>query len=36
MISKGAKVLIVLAQDTKAVLPAIAKAKDGRHPGHRL
>ena len=28
MISKGAKVLIVLAQDTKAVLPAIKKAKD--------
>ena len=27
MISKGAKVLIVLAQDTKAVLPSIAKAK---------
>jgi D-xylose transport system substrate-binding protein len=28
MISKGAKVLIVLAQDTKAVLPEIQKAKD--------
>ncbi len=28
MISKGANVLIVLAQDTKAVLPAIQKAKD--------
>ena len=27
MISKGAKVLIVLAQDPKAVLPAVAKAK---------
>jgi D-xylose transport system substrate-binding protein len=27
LISKGAKVLIVLAQDTKAVLPSIAKAK---------
>ncbi|HEY5630400.1 MAG TPA: substrate-binding domain-containing protein [Candidatus Limnocylindrales bacterium] len=27
MISKGAKVLIVLAQDTKAVLPSIAAAK---------
>ncbi|HEV8402924.1 MAG TPA: substrate-binding domain-containing protein [Candidatus Limnocylindrales bacterium] len=27
MISKGAKVLIVLAQDTQAVLPSIAKAK---------
>ena len=27
MISKGAKVLIVLAQDTKAVLPSVAKAK---------
>jgi D-xylose transport system substrate-binding protein len=32
MISKGAKVLIVLAQDTKAVLPAIAKAKDAGIP----
>jgi len=28
MISKGANVLIVLAQDTKAVLPSIQKAKD--------
>jgi D-xylose transport system substrate-binding protein len=28
LISQGAKVLIVLAQDTKAILPAIAKAKD--------
>jgi D-xylose transport system substrate-binding protein len=28
MISKGANVLIVLAQDTQAVLPAIQKAKD--------
>ena len=27
LISQGAKVLIILAQDTKAVLPAIAKAK---------
>ena len=36
LISKGAKVLIVLAQDTKAVLPAIQKAKRRRHPGHRL
>jgi D-xylose transport system substrate-binding protein len=32
MISKGAKVLIVLAQDTKAVLPAIQKAKDAGIP----
>ena len=32
MISKGAKVLIVLAQDTKAVLPAIAKAKQANIP----
>src|SRR6478736_4708888 len=32
MISKGAKVLIVLAQDTKAVLPAIKKAKDAGIP----
>ena len=32
MISKGAKVLIVLAQDTKAVLPSIAKAKAANIP----
>jgi len=32
MISKGAKVLIVLAQDTKAVLPSIAKAKTAGIP----
>jgi D-xylose transport system substrate-binding protein len=32
MISKGANVLIVLAQDTKAVLPAIQKAKDAGIP----
>ena len=32
LISKGAKVLIVLAQDTKAVLPALAKAKDAGIP----
>jgi D-xylose transport system substrate-binding protein len=32
MISQGAKVLIVLAQDTKAVLPAIAKAKQANVP----
>jgi D-xylose transport system substrate-binding protein len=32
MISQGAKVLIVLAQDTKAVLPAIQKAKQAGVP----
>jgi len=32
MISQGAKVLIVLAQDTKAVLPSIQKAKDAGIP----
>ncbi len=32
MISKGAKVLIVLAQDTKAVLPSIAAAKQAGIP----
>ena len=32
MISKGAKVLIVLAQDPKAVLPAVAKAKAANIP----
>ncbi len=32
MISKGAKVLIVLAQDTQAVLPSIKKANDAGIP----
>src|ERR687887_459627 len=32
MISQGAKVLIVLAQDTKAVLPAVQKAKQAGVP----
>jgi D-xylose transport system substrate-binding protein len=32
LISQGAKVLIVLAQDTQAVLPAIAKAKQANVP----
>ena len=32
LISQGAKVLIVLAQDTKAVLPSIKKAKDAGIP----
>ena len=32
MISKGAKVLILLAQDNKAILPAIQKAKDAGIP----
>ena len=32
MISQGAKVLIVLAQDTKAVLPAIQAAKQAKVP----
>src|SRR5919198_607340 len=32
MISQGAKVLIVLAQDTKAVIPAIQKAKQAGVP----
>ena len=32
MISKGAKVLIVLAQDTEAVLPSIKKANDAGIP----
>ena len=36
LISKGAKVLIVLAQDTKAVLPALAEGQGRGHPGHRL
>ena len=33
---QGAKVLILLAQDNKAILPALEKAKDAGHPGHRL
>jgi D-xylose transport system substrate-binding protein len=32
LISKGAKVLILLAQDTKAVLPGLQKAKDAGIP----
>ena len=32
LISKGAKVLIILAQDGKAILPAIKKAKDAGIP----
>ena len=32
LISKGAKVLILLAQDTKAILPALQKAKDAGIP----
>ena len=32
MISKGAKVLVILAQDNKAILPAIQKAKDAKIP----
>jgi D-xylose transport system substrate-binding protein len=32
MISKGAKVLVILAQDTKAILPAVKKATDAGIP----
>ena len=32
MIGKGAKVLVILAQDTKLILPAIAKAKAANIP----
>ncbi len=32
LISKGAKVLILLAQDNKAILPALQKAKDANIP----
>ena len=32
LIAKGAKVLIVLAQDTDAILPAVAKAKQAGIP----
>ena len=36
LISQGAKVLVLLAQDNKAILPALQKAKDAGHPGHRV
>ena len=36
LISQGAKVLILLAQDTKAVGPALAEGEGRGHPGHRL
>ena len=36
LIAKGANVLIVLAMDSDAILPAIKKASRRRHPGHRL
>src|SRR4051812_26161551 len=32
LISKGAKVLVLLAQDNKAILPALKKAKDAKIP----
>ena len=36
LIAGGCDALIILAQDSKAVLPAIERAKAERHPGHRL
>ena len=36
LISQGAKVLIVLAQDGTAIKPSVASATAGRCPGHRL
>ena len=36
LISQGAKVLIILAQDGTAIKPSVASAVGGRHPGHRL
>ena len=36
LISKGANVLILLAQDTKAVLPGPPEGQGCRDPGHRL
>ena len=36
LISQGAKVLIVLAQDADAVQPAVQKALDEGIAGHRL
>ena len=36
LITKGAKALIVLAQDADAVLPAVARAKEAGDPGDRL
>ena len=36
LIAQGAKVLILLAQDTKAVLPGDPEGQGCGHPGHRL
>ena len=36
LIAKGAKVLIILAMDKDAIVPALAKAKAQEHPGRRL
>ena len=36
LINQGAKALIVLAKDSEAIKPAIAKATAARDPGHRL
>ena len=36
LISQGAKALIVLAQDSDAIGPAVAEGGGRRHPGRRL
>ena len=36
LISQGANVLIILAQDGTAIRPSVASAARQRHPGHRL
>ena len=36
LIAGGCDALIILAQDSKAVLPAIDRAKAEKHPRHRL
>ena len=36
LISQGANVLVILAQDGTAIKPSVAAAAESRHPGHRL
>ena len=36
LISQGANVLVILAQDGTAIKPSVASCRRERHPGHRL
>ncbi len=36
LIARGAKLLIILAQDAKAILPGDRAGQGGGHPRHRL